>query len=428
MKKIIISLCFCILSQCLFASEWNVLFNQKDFTGWHGKNPHKHVRLKGDKLKAYKSQEQDETKAHWKVQDGVIYNDGHGPYLTTNKEYESIELELEVKMIEKSDSGIYLRGSPQVQLWDTREEAGYWKHGANKGSGGLWNNKIHTEGRNPLKHADNPIGSWNKIKVEQLGSRTSVWVNGTLVVDHVIMDNYWSKSGAPLPAKGPIMLQTHGAPVYWKNIRVKELSNEEVMARLSEKSKQSNWKNITPTASSMSDWKSTVNKPFELVDGIVRGGEGNYYYAKQQFSNYKMAFQFKLKSGANNGLLVRYPGTGTCAYVGLCELQILDNTSEKYTKLDDRQFHGSAYGIKAAAKGYLNPLGEWNHQIVTVKDRNIIVELNGYEILNADLDSIDTFMANKKHPGYQNTKGFVGFAGHRVPYVDFKDIRVKEIK
>ena len=67
-------------------------------------------------------------------------NDGNGAYLTTDKKYGDIELLIEYKTVPLADSGIYLRTTPQVQIWDTRKEGGKWNLGADKGSGGLWNN------------------------------------------------------------------------------------------------------------------------------------------------------------------------------------------------------------------------------------------------------------------------------------------------
>jgi len=428
MKKFIITASFAFMSTISMASEYVSLFNGRDFDGWVGLNPHSHVKLDGEASKALAVKEQKELLEHWKVENGEIVNDGNGPYLTTIKSYENIELTLEVKMIEGSDSGIYLRGTPQVQLWDTREEAGKWKHGADKGSGGLWNNKIHLEGKDPLKHADAPIGSWNKLRILQLGARTSVWLNEVLVVDHVIMDNYWSKTGEPLPQSGPVMLQTHGAPVYWRNIQLREIDSNEAVDLLSQKSGEQQWKNITPDQVGAEQWKSTSGQPFEMANGVMSGGEGIYFYAAQEFSDYQFAFKFKLEHGSNNGLLIHYPGSGDGAYGGLCELQILDNDDPKYAKLDDRQYHGSAYGMKAAFRGALNPVGDWNHQIVTIAGRNITVELNGYEILRANLDEVKNFMGDKAHPGFDRKKGYVGFGGHNKPYVDFKALYIKELK
>ena len=62
--------------------------------------------------------------------------------------------------------------------------------------------------------------------------------------------------------------------------------------------------------------------------------------------------EYKLPPGGNNGLAIRYPGKGDTAYVGMCEIQVLDDTAKQYAKLDPRQYNGSAYGMVAAHRGY----------------------------------------------------------------------------
>ena len=111
----------------------------------------------------------------------------------------------------------------------------------------------------------------------------------------------------------------------------------------------------------------------------------------------------------------------------MCELQVLDNTAPKFAKLDDRQYHGSAYGMIAAQRGYLREPGEWNIQEVTVKGSTIRVELNGSVILNGDLSKVTDYMANRPHPGKERTEGYFGFAGHNDP-VRFRAVEIREIK
>ena len=127
--------------------------------------------------------------------------------------------------------------------------------------------------------------------------------------------------------------------------------------------------------------------------------------------------EFKLPPGGNNGLAIRYPGNGDTAYVGMCELQVLDDNYEQATNsnLDPRQVHGSAYGMVAAQRGYQHPIGEWNFEEVTVKGSKIKVELNGVVILDTDLSTVNEFMANSAHPGKDRTSGNFGFAGHNDP-------------
>ena len=136
--------------------------------------------------------------------------------------------------------------------------------------------------------------------------------------------------------------------------------------------------------------------------------------------------EFKLPPGGNNGLAIRYPGEGDPAYSGMCELQVLDNTSDRYKNLDPRQFHGSAYGMAAAERGFLRPVGEWNFQQVTVQGPKIIVELNGTIILDTDLSKITDYMANSPHPGKDLKTGHFGVAGHSDP-VAFRNVGIKKL-
>jgi hypothetical protein len=132
--------------------------------------------------------------------------------------------------------------------------------------------------------------------------------------------------------------------------------------------------------------------------------------------------------GGNNGLAIRYPGSGDTAYAGMCELQVLDENYETVTKskLDPRQVHGSAYGMLPAHRGYQRPAGEWNFQEVTVKGSRITVELNGTVILDGDVGPVKDFMANSPHPGKDRTTGHFGFAGHSDP-VSFRNIRIRKL-
>ena len=120
------------------------------------------------------------------------------------------------------DSGIYLRGNPQVQLWDPACERDF-KHGCQKGSGGLWNNPAGAEGKDPLVKADKPIGAWNSTRVRIQGDRVTVVLNDQLVVDNQPLPNYFTKGATPLPDRGPIQIQTHGAPMHVKNVFIREL-------------------------------------------------------------------------------------------------------------------------------------------------------------------------------------------------------------
>lgn len=157
-----------------------------------------------------------------------------------------------------------------------------------------------------------------------------------------------------------------------------------------------------------------------------RGGKGNLYTEKE-FSNFIFRFEFKLTPGANNGLGIHAPLDGDAAYVGK-ELQILDNTAEKYSKLEKYQYHGSVYGVIPAKRGHLNPVGTWNKQEVYVKDNHIKITLNGTVILEGNFleASKNGTLDKKEHPGLKRTKGHIGFLGHGSK-LELRNIRIKDL-
>ena len=226
-------LTFLLLSQFIYgqSSGFKSLFNGKDLSGWWGlgtENPASWMSLPKEELEKKKKDSLIDINKHWSVEEGILVNDGQGLYLTTSENYSDFLLKLEYKTVAKADSGIYLRGYPQVQIWDTTEAGGKWKYGAKLGSGGLWNNGKGNPGRDPLVHADKPFGEWNNLRIRMVGEIVSVWLNEKLVVGQAKLLNYWgkikgSKARKPLIANGPIQLQTHGGEIRWKNIFIKKL-------------------------------------------------------------------------------------------------------------------------------------------------------------------------------------------------------------
>ncbi|MCH7727200.1 MAG: DUF1080 domain-containing protein [Planctomycetes bacterium] len=397
------------------------LFNGKDLSGWHGQktmSPAKWAALaKEERAKQLEEFEKD-AKQHWRAENGELVNDGNGVYLTSDKEFGDMELLIDYKMLPKADSGVYLRATPQVQIWDpaARDRNAV-------GSGGLFNNKIHPS--KPLAVADNAPGEWNSYRILQVGSRTSVWLNGKLVVNHTIMENYWDRA-RPLVSKGPIQLQTHGGEIRWRNVFVREIKPEEanrILAKHENKGFESvfNGKDLT-------GWEGPIQN-YDVKDGAIvcKKGKGGTIFTKDEYGDFVVRLEFKLPDGGNNGLAIRYPGSGNTAYAGMCELQVLDSESDRFRdKLDARQYHGSAYGMVPAHRGYLRPTGEWNFQEVTVQGSTVKVELNGYEILNTDLAKVTEYLDKRPHPGKDRKSGHFGFAGHSDP-VQFRNVTIKKL-
>jgi hypothetical protein len=405
---------------------YRVLFNGKDLTGWRGMgtdNPYQLAAKTEEERAAFFAKNQPGIDAHWKVVDGVLVNDGQGPYATTIEDFGDVELWVDYKTVPKADSGIYLRATPQVQIWDSTETAKF-KIGADKGSGGLWNNSAGAPGKDPLVLADKPFGEWNRFRIVQVGARTTVWLNDKLVVDNAIMENYWDRK-RPLLRRGPIQLQTHGGEIVWRNVFVREIGAEEANRWLRDRAGDGFVSLFSGT--DLAGWAGAVDN-YEVVDGAIRckAGKGGTLHTKEEYGDFVARMEFRLPPGGNNGLAIRYPGSGDTAYVGMCELQVLDSEHPKYAKLDVRQYHGSVYGMAAAERGYLRPTGEWNEQEVNVKGSRITVELNGSVILAADVAAVKDFMGGKPHPGMTRTSGFFGFAGHGDP-VEFRNVAIKRL-
>ena len=397
---------------------WRKIFNGQDLSGWHGmghEDPRPLLQLSDEDRAKRREASLADLHKHWRVENGEVVNDGKGLYLTTDRDYGDFELQLEYRTVPLADSGIYLRSTPQVQIWDTTREGGKWKLGADKGSGGLWNNSPGAQGKDPLVKADRPFGEWNSVRILLIGSRVTVHLNEQLVVDAAILENFWDRE-APLLPRGPIQLQTHGGEIRWRNILLREIAPEEAHGWLVGRRRQVfNGKDLT-------GWAGAVDS-YEVKDGalVSRPDHGGVIYTEEVYSDFRARFEFKLPPAGNNGLAIRYPGfprdskekgSPEAAYHGMCELQILDDSHPMYKNIDPRQAHGSAYGMVAAKRGYLRPAGEWNFEVVTVKGSTIHVELNGAVILDCDLSRVTKFMADSPHPGKDRTSGHFGFAGH----------------
>jgi len=198
------------------------LFNEQDLSGWKGLvDPRKKATLSAEELLKAQEEADLRMRMHWHVEYGVLAFNGGGENLCTVEDYADFELYVDWKIETAGDSGIYLRGTPQVQMWDADHEP-YWKHGADKGSGGLWNNRDHA--RFPLAKVDKPAGEWNTFFIRMVEERVTVKLNGCLVVDNVIMENYW-EPGKPIATKGPIELQSHGDKLWFRNLYVRELTD-----------------------------------------------------------------------------------------------------------------------------------------------------------------------------------------------------------
>jgi hypothetical protein len=399
------------------------MFTGQDLRGWKGlvDNPIKRRNMSADTLAKKQVKADAVMRTGWYAKDEELHFTGHGENLCSVKDYQDFEMYVDWKIEKDGDAGIYLRGSPQVQIWDLART----NVGAQVGSGGLYNNTKNP--KNPLKVADNPIDEWNTFRIIMKGERVTVYLNGELVVDQSILENYWDRK-IPIFIKDAIELQAHGNHITYRNIYVKELTPEPLY-QVSEQEKSEGFETLFD-GSSLFNWTGNtvdyVPENGELAIYPKRGGKGNLYTQKE-YGDFHMKFEFQLTPGANNGLGIRAPLAGDAAYVAM-ELQILDNTAPIYAKLQAYQYHGSVYGIIPAKQGFLKPVGEWNQQEVIAVGNKIKVILNGEVILDGDIaEATKSGTADhKEHPGLFNKTGHIGFLGHGDS-LRFRNLRIKEI-
>lgn len=245
------------------------LFNGKDLTGWKGlvANPKKRSEMSAEELAAAQKKADEQMRAHWKVVDGVLEYDGQGNSLCTAGKYGDFELMIDWKILPGGDSGIYLRGTPQIQIWDTDHQP-YFKMGADKGSGAMWNNKKHA--RFPTVKADNPAGEWNTFFIRMVGDRVTVKLNGQLVVDQVVMENFWERD-KPVYPREQIELQHHGNQLWFRNIYLRDLTPKPVLCRGNHQSEQAaveQLARLAATYSNLEEWKWRAERlRLQILDG-----------------------------------------------------------------------------------------------------------------------------------------------------------------
>lgn len=448
---------------------FTALFNGKDLNGWYGwstKDPTELRKMSPDERADYKKksvagglpegkQGPENVNAHWKVQNGELVNDGKGLYLTTDKDYGDFELLVEYKALPDGDSGVYLRGIPQVQIWDTTkgDPRGL---GQDKGSGGLWNNSKGAPGKDPAKKMDKPFGEWNSFKIRMIGERVTVVFNGETVVDNAVLENFFANKKAgylaygkpgtapaakkdeklpngwmkdPAFAKGPIQLQTHGSEIRWRNVFIREILADEANKELAARDAAGFVEQIN--GKDLSNWQGAVDS-YEMKDGSIacKPGKGGDLLTKEEFENGIIRVEFKLPPAGNNGIALRTPLGGHSASDGL-EIQVIDSDGYNARQaaagrsgLEPYQYHGSLYHCVGAKHGYLRPAGEWNFEEIEVRGQKIKVTLNGTKILDVDIATFDRGQIAHPPKGLDTRKGHIGFAGHSDP-VEFRSFKVK---
>ncbi len=182
----------------------------------------------------------------------------------------------------------------------------------------------------------------------------------------------------------------------------------------------------------LTGWKryDAKNDVWSAQDGMIvctgKSG-GGWLGTERDYANFELRLEYRLAPGGNSGVYIRAPEGGWISRVGM-EIQILDDFHPRYAALDFYQYTGSIYHVVAPTRRASKKAGEWNKMTIRADGRQVVVILNGKKVVDADLDRCrkDPAVA-KEHPGLARTTGRIGLQSHN-DRVEFRNLRIKEIK
>ena len=357
------------------------LFNGRDLSGWRGITreegfniPSKRRAMMPEKRWELQAKANEDMKKYWHVRDGVLFFDGRGNSIAAEKYYGNYEVVADWRLLRVfGDSGFYLRGLPQVQIWDPRMWNGL-------GSACLWNNP--TESFAALECADRPIGSWNRCRMRIVGDRVWIWLNGVKTVDGVRLENS-RNPGQGIPLIDNFELQCHGDPVEFRNIFLRELP--EAAEDIPDPAAAERGERIDLLKNGLADWKaldSMLTMGWSVKDGVLsnyvttdplknsRGGSGGTHLVtkREDFFDFDLSYDVLVPTRCNSGVYLR----------GRYEIQVNDSYGRKV----DCHNMGALYDLITPTVAAEKPAGEWQHIDLTLYKRHLTVMLNGVRIID----------------------------------------------
>jgi len=435
---------------------WIPLFNGRDLDGWRGTygDPKSRAGMSDEERAQAQAQADERMRQHWRVVNGLLTTDGQGDNLATARDYTNFELMLDYRIEAGGDSGIYLRGTPQVQIWDPAQNP--------VGSGGLYNNKNHA--KDPLTPADEPVGQWNRLFIRMVGERVTVHLNNVLVVDNVVMENYWEPD-RPIYPTGPIELQKHDSPLWFRNIFIRELpgvtepvlgseaartgtadtavahTREHGHASVDHATQATQGPAGAGHATQGDGWEPLFNGQdltgwvcnpgsWEAEGGVLTRKGGGDIWTEQRFGDFVLDLEFKLDKETNSGVFIRTGSIKEWLHTAI-EVQVLDSHGKDKPDLHDC---GAIYDCLAPSKNAVKPAGEWNRYVITCRGPKIEVVLNGQPIIDMDLDRWTEAhknpdgTPNKFNTAYKDMprEGHIGLQDHGKP-IWYRNIRIKRL-
>ncbi len=346
--------------------------------------------------------------------DGVITLDGSNVLFIGDRPMRDAIIRVKVKKLEGDHPSLWLRrqshggGGYGVTFGGFR----FFTLGMNasRDAGGQWRN-LKTVSDRGKEYRD-----YYEWVMAAVGDRITVYVNGRKVIDY--QDNTHRRSG--FPAIGGVKCRALFRDVEIMNLDGK-LAPAESGKEVQEFVSLFNGKDLN-------GWMGPAIAGYSVENGnlVCLPKTRAPLLTKQEYDDFTLQFEFKLTPGANNGIGLRTPPTGNPAYDGL-EVQILDDSSPRYRQISPESYHGSLYGVAAAKRGHLKPVGQWNSQEIVCEGNRLKVTLNGNTILDTTLDQTGNVITpdGKAHPGLKRRRGHIALMGHKSR-VEFRNLRIRE--
>ena len=193
------------------------------------------VLFDGNSLEAWRAFRGSDLPSGWHIVSGALYFDGRigPPDLITRARYASFELVLEWRAEPSANSGILFRvREARSQTWETGPEFQILDAETNELLRTGTNYAVHPAAPHP--ETDNADG-WNEARILVRGTEVEHWRNGARIVAYTLGSEDWkqrvaaskfdSMPGYGLETEGHIALQAHGNPIWFRNIRIRQLES-----------------------------------------------------------------------------------------------------------------------------------------------------------------------------------------------------------
>jgi len=168
----------------------------------------------------------------------------------------------------------------------------------------------------------------------------------------------------------------------------------------------------------------------ETEDGIscVALG-GGWLRTERTFSDFIFSVDYRLQAGGNTGIGVRCPDVGNPSFKGI-EVQLIDDSAEKYAKLRPDQHTGSIYyQVAPQMPPELNATGEWNHCEIQCLGEQLTVTINGQIVNQLSLSKPDPSIHPQPKRWLLSERppvGHIALQSHSTR-VDFRNAEVQEL-